>query len=346
VFNFLKGDFMKKLLMVALISLSAVALFAQGAKETTPASVEDFNITIKMSHVFAPNEQLTKSLQVVVDNIRDRTKGAVDIQQYPQGQLATYKDGVEQVALGANFISVEDPTYIGDYVPNFKALVAPMLYSNFDQYESVIESDLVKGWEKELEEKHNIKVLSLDYIFGFRSMMTNSVIKTPSDMKGLKIRVPGSQMFIDTINAMGATSTPIPFSETISAVQQGVVDGLEGTVDAYGSNGSSEVAKNMALTNHFLGVCGVYINSDVFNTIPAEYQAIIEEEFTAGATSMVNLISSNYDKQVAALEAKGIMFNEVDHAAFAEACKPVYESLTGVDDDAIALLQAQIAMVK
>jgi hypothetical protein len=55
VFNFLEGDFMKRLLMVALISLSAVALFAQGAKETTPISFEDFNITIKMSHVFAPN---------------------------------------------------------------------------------------------------------------------------------------------------------------------------------------------------------------------------------------------------------------------------------------------------
>lgn len=337
---------MKKLLMIALLSISSVALFAQGAKEATPASTEDFQITIKMSHVFAPNEQLTKSLQVVVDNIRDRTNGAVDIQQYPQGQLATYKDGVEQVALGANFISVEDPTYIGDYVPNFKALVAPMLYSNFDQYESVIESDLVKGWEKELEDKHNIKILSLDYIFGFRSMMTNKVIKTPEDMKGLKIRVPGSQMFIDTINAMGATSTPIPFGETISAVQQGVVDGLEGTVDAYGSNGSSEVAKNMALTNHFLGVCGVYINSDVFNTIPTEYQAIIEEEFKNGATNMVNEISSNYDKQVAALEAKGIKFNEVDHAAFAKACTPVYEGLTGVDSDAISSLQALIAEVK
>jgi len=333
---------MKKLVLVALLSLSAMTLFAQGAKETTPASIEDYKITIKMSHVFAPNEQLTKSLAMVVDNIKERTNGAVDIQQYPQGQLAVYKDGVEQVALGANFISVEDPTYIGDYVPNFKALVAPMLYNNFDQYEAVINSDLVKGWEKELEEKSNIKVLSLDYIFGFRSMMTNKVITTPEDLKGMKIRTPGSQLFIDTINAMGATATPLPFSDTISAVQQGVVDGLEGTVDAYGSNGSSEVAKNMAFTNHFLGVCGVYINSDVFNSMPEEYQQIVQEEFTKGAKQMVSEISSNYDKQIKALEAQGIKFNEVDHDAFAAACEPVYETLTGVDDDAISLLKAEI----
>lgn len=331
---------MKKVLILLLVLITSFAVFAQGAAEQ---STEDYHITLKMSHVFAPNEQLTKSLTIVCDNIMERTNGAVEIQQYPQGQLATYKDGVEQVALGAKFISVEDPSYIGDYVPNFKALVGPMLYSNFDQYEYLINTDLVKGWVNELEEKYRIKVLALDYIFGFRSMMTNKVIKTPADMKGMKIRVPGSQLFIDTLNAMGATATPLPFSETISAVQQGVVDGLEGTVDAYGSNGSSEVAKNMALTNHFLGTCGVYINADVFNEIPEEYQKIIEEEFTKGAKQMISEISSNYEKQKVALEAQGIKFNEVDHEAFANAVAPVYDTITGADPGILNTLRAELA---
>ena len=74
---------------------------------------------------------------------------------------------------------------------------------------------------KEVEEKHGIKVLALDYIFGFRSLMTNKVITEPKDLKGMKIRVPGSQLFIDTLTAMGANATPLPFSETISAMQQG-----------------------------------------------------------------------------------------------------------------------------
>ena len=111
-----------------------------------------------MSHVFAPNEQLTKSLTMVVDNIYKRTNGAIEIQQYPQGQLATYKDGVEQVVQGAKFISVEDPSYLGDYVADFNALVGPMLYNNFDQYEYMIQTDLVKGMIKEVEEKHGINI--------------------------------------------------------------------------------------------------------------------------------------------------------------------------------------------
>lgn len=333
---------MKKVLFTLLVlALAVMPVMAQGSAEA--ASGDDYKLVLKMSHVFAPNEQLTKSLDIVVKNISDRTNGAIEIQHYPQSQLAVYKDGVEQVARGADFISVEDPSYLGDYVPDFNALVGPMLYKTFDEYQYMIQTDLVKGMLKELEEEHRIKVLALDYIFGFRNLKTNKVITTPADLQGMKIRTPGSQLFIDTLNAMGATATPIGFSETLSAVQQGVVDGLEGTMDAYGSNGSAEVAKNMALTQHFLGTCGVYINVDVFNEIPEEYQTIIEEEFIAGAQHMNSEISNNYESTKAKLEAQGNKFNEVDSAAFAATVTSVYENMKGVTPGIYQILQDELA---
>lgn len=333
---------MKKGLLVTLVLvLALMPIMAQGSKEA--ATGDDYKLVLKMSHVFAPNEQLTKSLDIVIKNIYDRTNGAIEIQHYPQSQLAVYKDGVEQVARGAQFISVEDPSYLGDYVADFNALVGPLMYTSYDEYEYMIQTDLVKGMLKQLEEKHRIKVLALDYIFGFRSMKTNKVIKTPADLKGMKIRTPGSQLFIDTINAMGAIATPMGFSETLSAVQQGVVDGLEGTMDAYGSNGSSEVAKNMALTQHFLGTCGVYINADVFNAIPAEYQKIIQEEYTAGAKQMISEITNNYEKTKARLEAQGNKFNEVDSAAFAKTVESVYANMKGVTPNIFQIMQNELA---
>ena len=122
------------------ILLSANTLGAQ----KKASGKKNYKLVLRMSHVFAPNEQLTKSLTIVCDNIAKRTNGAIEIQQYPQGQLATYKDGVEQVVQGAKFISVEDPSYLGDYVADFNALVGPMLYSNFDQYEYLIRTYLLK----------------------------------------------------------------------------------------------------------------------------------------------------------------------------------------------------------
>ena len=336
---------MKKVLFALMILVLVLSpIMAQGTQETK--SDEDYKLTLKMSHVFAPNEQLTKSLNIVIDNIKTRTNGAIVIQHYPQGQLAVYKDGVEQVARGANFISVEDPSYLGDYVADFNALVGPMLYDSFEAYEYMIKTPLVKGMIKEVEEKHNIKVLALDYIFGFRNFKTNKVITRPEDLKGMKIRTPGSQLFIDTINAMGATATPLAFSETLSAVQQGVVDGLEGTMDAYGTNGSSEVAKNMAFTKHFLGTCGVYINNDLFNSIPEKYRTIIQEEFTKGAEHMKSEITNNYDATKAMLEAKGNKFNEVDYPAFVAVAEPVYANMKGVTPGIYKTLQAELAKMK
>ena len=113
---------MKKVLFVLLVlAVIAMPVMAQGSREA--ASGDDYKLVLRMSHVFAPNEQLTKSLEIVINNIKQRTNGAIEIQHYPQSQLAVYKDGVEQVARGANFISVEDPSYLGDYIADFNALV-------------------------------------------------------------------------------------------------------------------------------------------------------------------------------------------------------------------------------
>lgn len=351
---------MKRIIPVLLVLVFCIGLLA-GCGQAAPAENKgaapaenkdsgaapaDFKIVLKLSHVFAPNEQLTKSTNAAADAIRERTKGAVDIQTYPQGQLPTYKDGLEQVATGQNFISAEDPSYLGDYVPDFKALVGPFVYSDIDQYVKMCETDLVKEMLKKLEDEHNIKVLALDYVFGFRNMMTNKEIKSPEDLKGLKIRVPGSQIFIDTITAMGATAQAMPFSETISAVQQGVVDGLEGTVDAMTSNGSAEVVKNVGLTRHFIGTCGIYINKNVFESIPEEYQKIIREEFAKHGKDMTDQVKTNYEAQVKQLEEKGIKFNEVDLPAFQATAKAVFDKMEGITPGIFEQLMELVKNVK
>lgn len=332
---------MKKAVSLMMAAAMCVSMTACGSKqEAAPAegkaeaaaSGDDYHLELKLSHVFAPNEQLTLTMEEICNNIREKSNGAIDIQHFPQSQLAVYKDGVEQVVRGANFISVEDPSYLGDYVPDFNILAGPMLVNSYDEFEYLLESDEVKEMFAAAEEQ-GIKILNMDYIFGFRSMMTNKVIEKPEDLKGLKIRTPGSQLYVDTINHMGATATPMGFSETISAVQQGVVDGLEGTIDAYAVNGSAEVAKNMALTKHLLGVCGAYINVDVWNSIPEEYQTLIQDEFNEGAKRMVQKISEGEAATMEKLEKEmGITFNEVDTEAFQEAVAPIYANMKGVTE--------------
>ncbi|MFI3174472.1 MAG: C4-dicarboxylate TRAP transporter substrate-binding protein [Bacillota bacterium] len=320
------------------------------AAEAEPADepADDFELVMKLSHVFSPDEQLTKSMVLVTDRIREKTNGAIDIQCYDQAQLATYKDGLEQVAMGANFISVEDPSYLGDYVPDFKPFVGPMLYKTYDEYVQMVETDLLQGMIKEVE-NHNIKVLGLDYIFGFRNIMTNKEIVTPDDMQGVKLRTPGSDLFIDSINAMGAIATSLAFSETLSGVSSGVVDGLEGSEFTNIGTGCYEYTKNVALTQHFLGTCGVYFPLNVWETIPAEYQAIIEEEFDYGGSEMIEILQASYDEVYAELEGHGVVFNEVDYDAFVVATEGVYQKMVesdGVTDGFYEQLLAELEVIR
>ncbi|OQY32138.1 MAG: C4-dicarboxylate ABC transporter substrate-binding protein [Spirochaetaceae bacterium 4572_59] len=319
----------KRLLtVISILLLSTVAIFANGEQEAGDAS--DYKLVLKLSHVFSPAEQLTISMDEVAASILEKTNGAIEIQTFPQAQLPAYKEGVEQVVRGANFISVEDPSFIGDYVADFKALYAPMLYQSFDEYVELTQKKLVQDMMAKAEEQ-GIKILALDYIYGFRNIITDKVVKTPADLAGVKLRTPGSKSYIDTISAMGAIATPLPWGETLSAVQQGVVDGLEGSeFTNLGTKVYESRVKNVANTHHILGTCGVYISSDVWASIPAEYQQIIQNEFTKGAKDMVSLLKSQHGGVVKELESYGVKFNDVDGAAFREALAPLYAEQEGM----------------
>ncbi len=336
---------MKKFIALLLAMVMCLSLVACGGGSDA-ADDEDFSITLKLSHVFAPNEQLTISVQQICDNVYERTGGAVEIQHYPQSQLAVYKDNMQQVVDGSQWIACEDPSYLTDYNKDFGALIAPMLYTDMRQYSYVCDSDIVKAMCQDVEDNYGIHVLALDMNLGFRSMTTNKEIYTPDDLKGMKIRVPNSPMYVNTLTAMGATPVAMAFGETISAVQQGVVDGLEGNLNAYSTNGSAEVAKVMSFTNHLIGTCGAYINIDVWNSIPEEYRNIIQEEFDNACAEMNDIAERDFDTTKASLEEKGITFNEIDVESFKPVMEKEYQRMEaedGVTPGFIAQLQELVA---
>ena len=321
-------------------------MICSSCKHSNSTNPEHFKIKLRLSHVFSPKEDLTLSMDRLAARIEEKTQGAVKILTFPQGQIATYKDGVEMVVRGAHFISVEDPSYIGDYMPEFTALVGPMLYRNYDEYTQLIRTPLIQGWVKQIEEK-GIKILSLEYLFGFRNLITDRVIRAPKDLRGVKLRTPGSKLFIETINAMGATATPLPWGETFSAVQQGVVDGLEGSEFTNLSTRAYETGKtHVARTNHFLGTCGMYISTSVWNQIPATYQEIIQTEINLEAQRMINVLKSKHSAVVIELESHGVTFNEVDRAAFEAQTQSVFKKIPGITIKVYHQLQAELSKIR
>lgn len=285
-------------------------------KESTDTASEKKHV-FKLSNVFTQDQPLNVTLQEVADNIYERTNGAIEIQIYPNGEIAAYKDGMEQVVRGAYFISNDDPSYIADYVPDYGALIGPMLYASLDEYSAMVQTDFVKELNKKAEES-GIKVLALDYTFGQRHLVTNKEVTTPEDLKGMKLRVPKSQLWIETLTAMGASPVPLAWSEVYSAVQQGVVDGLETSISDVAANQLQDITSNISLTGHFLGTTAIVLSNEIWKTLTPEQQQIMQEEFTAGAIRNNDRVKELEEKDRKMLEEAGVKFNEVDLTAFNE----------------------------
>ena len=327
----------KKTFRILFIFLLALLFVNGGKNEEKKQEVR----VIKVSHVFQTSEPTHIYIQQAADRINERLKGQIEIQVYPNGELPSYKDAIEQVLRGSDFISVVDPSYIGDYVPDFTALVGPMLYNSYEDYTKVTSSDFVKELEKKAEEK-GIKVLSLDFIFGFRHIVTDKVIKEPSDLAGVKIRVPASKLWIDTFNALGANPVAMPWSETVSALQQKVIDGTETTFSFMSNSKLYELRKNVALSNHFLGTGGVYISTKVWDSFTEEQRKVIQEEISQAAKDNIAKMYELDEQYKEDIVKNGMILNEVDVEAFKEKTKKVFDEYPGFSEGIYQKIQDEI----
>lgn len=326
---------MKKFLVILLVLAMTLSLAACGKTEApdtdtlatdTPATDTPVKVekkVIKVSTKFVDDEQTAISLKKVVTAINERSNGSLELQVFTGGILPIGKDGMEQVVAGSDWILVDGVNFLGDYVPDYNAVTGPFLYQTFDEYLAMMKTPLVENLNKEAEGL-GIKVISLDWLFGFRSMMTDKPIKTPADMKGLNIRVPTSQLYTYTIEAMGGNPVSMPYPDTYAAIQQGVINGVEGSIMTYYGTGQYENVKEYSLTNHLLGVSAVTIGTKLWDKLTEEQRTIIQEEFNIGADdNLAETIKLEAEYEVL-LKDLGVNFHEVDGAAFLKAAEPVF----------------------
>ena len=230
---------------------------------------------------------------------------------------------MEQVVNGSDWISVDGVNFLGDYIPDYNAVTGPLLYSSFDEYLRMMKTPLVQNLNNQAYEK-GIKVLSLDWLFGFRSIMAKKVIKTPADMKGVKLRVPTSQLYTFTIEALGGNPVAMPYPDTYAAIQQGVIDGVEGSIMTYYGTKQYENVKEYSLTRHLLGVSAVSISRKCWDSLTDEQRTILQEEFNNGAQDNLAATIELEKEYEVKLKELGVNFHEVDMAAFNKAVAPVY----------------------
>jgi tripartite ATP-independent transporter DctP family solute receptor len=310
---------------LALACVTAALTAAALAFNITAAAAADY--TLNVNTALTTDDPLYKGLESFQDSVAKRSNGALEIKLFPSSQLGKDEDVMEQARAGAPVAVVVDGGRLAVYVNEFGVLGAPFLASGYGGIRKVVTSDLFEGWVGKLHDAAGLQVLSFNWWQGERHLLTNKAITTPADLAGVRMRTPGAPVWMETIRAMGATPTPMGWTEVYSALQQKVIDGAEAQDPAtYGSK-LYEVISHITKTGHINLITGIVTSAAWFDKLPPEFQTVLREEsLRAGDEASRATAASLLDFENKMAEA-GVTVSEIDVAPFVEATEPVYEKL-------------------
>jgi tripartite ATP-independent transporter DctP family solute receptor len=294
---------------------------------------------LKLGHIAEPSNPYGQGADHFAQLVKEKSKGDIEVQVFPSSQLGTHKELIEGLIYGTVDMMLAGTAELGTFQPEVGLFDMPFLFKDRASAYKVLDS---VGMElaKPLEAK-GVKLLG--YMENGIRHMTNNVrpIKTPEDVKGLKIRVQNNKTYIELIKSMGGSPTPMALAELYSAMQAGVVDGQENPSAHIYTKRFYEVQKYASLTGHSYAGEPVLIGVAAWKKLKPEQQAIIQEAATESIAWQRKLSEAEdtgfWDK----IKATGkIEVIEVDKKPFQDATEVCYKDLTGSQKEFVAKIRA------
>lgn len=320
---------------VTMTSLALVAAMTGGAFAET--------IQLKLGHTGAPTHHYQTISQQFADTVKERTKGNIEIQVFPADQLGKQLEAVEGTMIGTQDIFLVSDTVLSNWVPDMGILNLPFLFSSLDDVHRVLEGPVGDKLEAKMDGTGAVVIGW--WMGGLRNVTNNAKpILTPTDLDGVKIRVPEGEVFVETFKAMGANPVVISFGELYSALQLGTADAQENPPAHILTKKFYEVQAYTSKTAHIYLGSPLIMNKAKLDAIPEEYRKILLETATEMAGIHLKMVNDLEDGQWAELAKLGNKISEVDTGPFKTATAPVIEKFKGkLDAGIIEEIQATLA---
>jgi tripartite ATP-independent transporter DctP family solute receptor len=311
---------------LAVVALSVV--FAGGKTHAQPAKT----FVLKFNHVLGPKEPYHAGFQTWAKRVEERTRGGLKIEVFHSAQLGVEEDIIEQIRQGANIGQNTDSARLGNYIPGIAVMNGPYFAETLEEVAKLRSSPTIKAWLDELANRHGLKVLSFNWVQGYRHFFTNKPIKTPDDLKGLRIRTPPAPIWQESVRALGAVPVALAFGEMYPALQQRAIDGVELVYNNIPGGRFYEVLKYVSETRHIMLINFEVISTKFFNSLPPEYQRILVEEADRAGEQTSQQILKLEAEVKQQLKGRGMTIVEgVDLAAFRKAGQKAFEALKITD---------------
>lgn len=304
-------------------ALSAVICTILLAISPSGASAQE--VQLRMGHAGQPTEPLHILGTKWAELLNSRGAKRISMKVYPQGQLGDEKSLVEQLRFGTVDATMVASEVIVGAVPELSVIGLPFAFGSFEQANKFLDGPGGKLLAQKLD---TIGLKTIGFVgVGFRAI-GNKVrpIRVPDDLKGLKIREIPSPLVLDTISALGGSATPLPWTETIPALNQGVVDGVGTSASFYWSAQLYQYTKFFTYTQHSFSANLVLVSAKTFNKLPPDLQKVVLETGLGAVTHTRKYVNDIHSELTANLEAKGVAVNSVNLAPFRERVQGVWRA--------------------
>lgn len=274
--------------------------------------------------------------------LTERTGGRLKVQVFHSAQLGQERETIEQTRFGVIDLNRINMGPFNNLIPETFVPALPFIFRSVEHMRKTMDGavgdQILKAFEP-----HGLVALTF-YDSGARSFYNSKrPIAGLADLKGMKVRVQQSDLFIDLVNALGANATPMPAGEVYSALQTGVVDGAENNWPSYESFRHAEVAKYYSVTEHSMSPEVLVMSKRSFDKLSAADQDIVRKAARESTTKMRELWEAREKAAETKVRGMGCQINAVEKQPFIDAMKPVYEKY--VKDTKLKELVARIQAI-
>ena len=305
--------------MIRLLFAAIAALVACASISSSHA--EEVHV-IRLGYILAPHSQLGAGADVFAAEVAKRTQGRYRVDQYPDAALGGEVEMMKGVQLGTVDMAFVTGAPMPNFVPEIGVFGIPFLIRDAQHAYSVLDGPLGQELLKKFDAQ---SIVALAWGENGMRHLTNSVrpIRTPEDLKGLKLRVPQSEVMVQGFDSLGADAHPLAFPDVYGALQTGRFDGQENPIATIIASKFYEVQKFLTLSGHIYDPAAFLMSKDLYQELsPADRQAFAEAARLGGLASR-KFATEAQANGVALLQQEGMQIvTDVDKAKFADAMAP------------------------
>lgn len=290
-----------------------------------PALAEIEETNLRLAHVVNENDGFHAAATKFQELVAERSEGKITVEVFPNATLGDERTLLEGMQIGTIDMGVITNGPVSNFLEDIAVFEMPFLFPSAEKAYEVLDGPI--GQEL-LDRLAEVNLKGLAYAErGFRNL-TNSErsINTPADLEGLKVRVMENPVYIDTFRELGANAIPMAWTEALTAMQQGTIDGQENPVGVVHSFQLNETQTNMTMTRHTYAPAIIVMSLAVWNDLSEEAQDIVTQAAQEAAEYERQLNADLESKQLEELRAAGMtVIDDADLSTFSEAVAPVYD---------------------